>query len=87
MQENCTNSSNRTNSQRACKLFKYSGIFLKQIAEACDAYLPAAAKESLLFAANKQPYRSIPRANSDEQIAKELQENPMEAEAHMAAEM
>ncbi|GAB4823981.1 hypothetical protein N2152v2_011027 [Parachlorella kessleri] len=63
------------------------GIFLSQVGQACHSYLPAAAQQRLAAAAQQQPFCSMPKADSDVQLAKEMEENPAEAEAHIAAEL
>ena len=58
------------------------------MAEACDSYLPAAAKAALLKAAARQPaYSAPPVAEGAEEMREEIKRSPMEAEAHIATEL
>lgn len=53
----------------------------------CDAYLPAAAKARLRAAADRHPWTAMPKADAAAELAKEMEENPAEAEAHIATDL
>ncbi len=64
-----------------------AGTFLRQVGDACEMYLPVAAKQRLLAVAKRQPWTAMPRADSDAQLAREMERNPAEAEAHIATDL
>lgn len=63
------------------------GIFLKQVAQACASYLPAAARERMLSAAAALPRWEEPGRDEAAGMAEELGRSPVEAEAHVATEL
>ncbi len=64
-----------------------AGSVLRQLAESCESYLPAVAREALLAAARKQPFHGATTVDSEEAVQQEMQRNPLEAAAHEASEL
>ena len=60
---------------------------LRQLATACESYLPPAAKEALLAAAARQPPHRAAKGDSSEELERELERNPLQAAAHEASEL
>ena len=64
-----------------------AGSVLLQLAEACESYLHAPAREALLAAAARQPFHGATRTDSPLQLEREMGRNPLGAAAHEASEL
>ena len=64
-----------------------AGSVLRQLADACGAYLPAAAREALLAAARREKFHGVELGDSTAALEAELEKNPLQAAAHEASEL
>lgn len=62
------------------------GSVLRQLADACG-YLPAAARQAMLAAAQLQPFHGVVMGESAAEMEAELERNPLGAAAHEASEL
>jgi hypothetical protein len=63
------------------------GSVLLQLAQTCESYLPPAAKQAMLVAAQRQPFHGVVRTDSASAMAAELAYSPMQAAAREASEL
>ncbi|KAL4859830.1 putative 1-acylglycerol-3-phosphate O-acyltransferase [Chlorella vulgaris] len=63
------------------------GSVLRQLAQTCESYLPPAAKQAMLVAAQRQPFHGVVRTDSASAMAAELAYSPMQAAAREASEL
>ena len=64
-----------------------AGSVLRQLAEACESYLPVPAREALLAAAARQPFHGATRTDSPAELERQMGSNPLGAAAHEASEL
>lgn len=63
------------------------GILSRQIMEACEEYLPLAARERMKAEIAKMPYSTEPATDTAAELKEEMESNPVAAEAHVIADM
>lgn len=60
---------------------------LRQLADICASYLPAAARQAMLAEADRLPRHGGVKTDSEAALRAEMERNPVEAAAHEASEM